>query len=133
MRLLVRWLRRRRHIETPLRIRALEVGLGYVEPTFVEAHSDPDLIDWGPGRRGRRERERHEQLHGHPPKGGYMAADVSVSEMGPLPGVLTRPGAGVPGALKYGQQCPRGVVRPPLVTVRQETPPPATYVPQDRS
>ena len=69
---------------------------------------------------------------GRPPKGGYMAANVSVPEMGPLPDALTRPGAGVPDALKYGQQCPRGVVRPPLVTVRQETPPPATYIPEDR-
>ena len=94
MRLLVRWLRRRRHTETPQRIRALEVGLGLVEPTFVEAYSDPDLIDWGPGRRGRRERERHERLNGRPPKGGHMAADVTVSEMGPLPGALTRPGLG---------------------------------------
>lgn len=95
MRALVRWLRRRRHTETPLRIRALEVGLGLVEPTFTEAYADPDLIDWGGGRRARRERARFEALHGRPlGRGGYMAADVPASAMGPLPDVLTRPGGG---------------------------------------
>lgn len=52
----------------------------------------------------------------HARKGGYEAADVPVSAMGPLPDVLTRPGA--------GQKSPRGTARPPLVTTQQETPPP---------
>jgi len=92
--LLVRLIRRRRYREMAARIRALEVGLGLVEPAFSEAHCDPDLIDWGGGRRARRERQRFERLNGRPPKGGYMAADVTVSEMGPFPEVLTRPGLG---------------------------------------
>lgn len=32
-----------------------------------------------------------------------------------------------------GQRCPRGTERPPPVTVQGQTPPPATYVPQDRA
>jgi hypothetical protein len=121
-RLLVRLIRRRRYREMAARIRALEVRLGLVEPTFTEAHLDPDLIDWGSGRAARREREQHERLNGRPPKGGYMAADVTVSEMGPLPEVLTRPG--------LGQRSPKGTVRPPVLTTQQVVPPPAQYVPE---
>jgi hypothetical protein len=113
LRALVRLVRRRRHAETPARIRALEVALGLVEPTFTEAHANPDLIDWGSGRRGRRQRERFGRPAAH---GGYMAANVTVSEMGPLPDVLTRPG--------LGRRSPKGTVRPPVLTTRQETPPP---------
>jgi hypothetical protein len=91
-RLLVRLIRRRRHAEMAARIRALEVGLGLIEPTFTEAHCDPELIDWGHGRAARRERQRFERLNGRAPtRGGYMAADVTVREMGPLPEVLTKP------------------------------------------
>lgn len=66
-RLLVRFLRRRRRAESPARIRALEVGLGLVEPTSTEAYARPELIDWGSGRRARRERHRFERLNGRPP------------------------------------------------------------------
>lgn len=60
MRRLVAWLRRRRHADTTARIRALEVELGYAQPSFVEAHANPDLLDWRSTRRSRRERARWE-------------------------------------------------------------------------
>lgn len=124
LRLLVRALRRRRHREAAGRVRALEVALGLIEPDFVELHADPDLIDWGHGRRARKQRERYVW----PEKGGYTAGNVSVSEMGPLPEVLMRPGLG--SRTGTGQRSPKGVARPPLVTEQQETPPAATYVPE---
>jgi hypothetical protein len=92
LRLVVRLIRRRRYAEMAVRIRALEAGLGLIEPTFTEAHFSPDLIGWGHGRAARRERDRFERLNGRAPtRGGYMAADVAVSEMGPFPEVLTKP------------------------------------------
>jgi len=94
LRLLVRLIRRRRYRGMAARIRALEVGLGLVEPTFSEVYSRPEHIDWGSGRSARRERARFERLNGRPPRGGYLAGDVTVAEMGPLPEVLTRPGGG---------------------------------------
>lgn len=41
-----------------------------------------------------------------------------------LPSYMFEPGA--------GQRSPRGTERPPPVTVQGQTPPPATYVPEDR-
>ena len=94
LRLLVRLARHRRYRDMSARIRALEVGLGLVEPTFSEVYSRPEHIDWGTGRSARRERARFERLNGRPPRGGYLAGDVTAAEMGPLPDVLTRPGIG---------------------------------------
>lgn len=52
---------------------------------------DPELIEWAAqGAMPPRPRKRS----GRPPKGGYLAANVTVSEMGPLPDTLTRPGIG---------------------------------------
>lgn len=75
-------------------------------PSFTEQHANPSLIETAA--KGARAPRRT--------KGGYMAADVPVSAMGPLPDVLTRPG--------LGQKSPRGTVRPPVITTQQVAPPP---------
>lgn len=51
MRRLVRWLRRRRYAAMSGRIRALELGLGMVEPTIAEMYANPALVGDGPGRK----------------------------------------------------------------------------------
>lgn len=38
----------------------------------------------------------------------------------------------VPDVTKNGQQSPRGVDRPPVITVQGETPPPVHYIPEGR-
>jgi hypothetical protein len=92
----VRLIRYRRYRRTWARIRALELELGIVENT---ARHRAELRQ-AQGKQRRR----------------YMAANVPVSAMGPLPDVLTRPG--------LGQKSPRGTVRPPVLTTQQVTPPP---------
>lgn len=101
LRALVRLVRRRRYAETPARIRTLEAALGLVEQTFTEAHANPDLLDWGSGRRGRRQRERFERLDGRP--------------------AMRHTG--------LGQCSPKGTARPPVITAQGETPPPVHYIP----
>lgn len=89
MRLLVRWLRRRRHAEAPARILALELELGIVENTA-------------------RHRAQLWRLQGRHRLPSHMF------ERGP------------------GRRCPKGTERPPVITTRQVTPPPATYVSEER-
>lgn len=89
LRVLVRWLRRRRRAQTAARVLELEIGLGYVENTA-------------------RNRARLWRLQGKHKLPSYMF------EHGP------------------GQRCPKGTERPPVITTRQVTPPPATYVPENR-
>lgn len=100
----------------------------------VKAHADPHLIDWA-GTRGGRKRSRRS-----PSKGGCIAGDVTVDEMGPVPEVLTRPGLGGGNCVRskefgrLGESCvfhsegdPNCAVHPPstyLVTETPTTPPP---------